>query len=147
MNSGRKNFIQGVATGILLCIIGAGAYFYVPSLFPKSAPRDVSLEKSLEWIRNKDIKTVVIKQENLELTDTQGEKFVAMIGESEQTRQMIFQAAKDTGTTIKIEPTSSGRGWFYLIQLLPLILLGMFAICTASLAILAYKALFNKRVD
>jgi len=64
MNNSRKNFIQGVLTGILLCLLGAGAYFYGPALLARKAqPREITFDKAMSWVQNKDIKNVVVKQE------------------------------------------------------------------------------------
>jgi len=83
----------------------------------------------------------------MELTDTQGEIFVVKLDSSDATRTAILAAARESGTAIKLEPASSGRGWIILMQFWPLAFLGMCAIATASLAILAWKALLNERVD
>jgi hypothetical protein len=94
----------------------------------------------------------------MELVDTQDEVFIVRIeagsdaqsgpfGGDDATRTAVFVAAGDSGTAIKLEPASSGYGWAMLIQFLPLIFPGLSFIATISLAILAYKALLNKRVD
>jgi hypothetical protein len=148
MNNNRKNFIQGVFTGILLCVLGAWAFFYGPSLLSqKGQPREISFDKAISWIQNKDIKEVVVKRDTLELTDTQGEIFVVHLDASDATLDAVISAARDSGTALKLEPPSSGYGWIVLVQLLPFAFLGLSFVATVSLAVLAYKALFNKRVD
>lgn len=144
MNSNRNNFVQGVITGVLLCLVGIGAWFYGPSLLRQADKRqEISLDTAISKIENKEIKEVLIRGEELELTDRLDAGFFTL-NSSEASRTRIFEAARDTETTIKIEPASTGSGWVVLIQFLPLVPLGMFAICTVSLAILAWKALSKK---
>lgn len=104
-------------------------------------------------INNKDFKEAFFKASQVEFTDTNGAKWITTI-DSDPFRESLLKSinefnAKNPTKTIKTteEPASSGAGWIYLTQFIPMIVLGMFAICTLSLAILAYKALFNKRVD
>lgn len=145
MNSNRNNFVQGVITGVLLCLVGIGAWFYGPSLLQQTDKRqEISLDTAISKIENKEIREVLIRGEQLELTDKQDAKFFTLHNSSEATEARIYKAALDTETKLKSEPASSGKGWMVLAQFLPLVLLGMFAICTVSLAILAWKALSKK---
>lgn len=148
MNNSRKIFIQGVLTGILLCFLGAGAYFYGPSMIPQKAPKaELSFDDALTKIKSKNIRNIDIRSESMELTGTDGDIYIVNLDASDATRNEILNIAKDSGTSIKLEPASSGYGWIMLIQFLPIVFLGLAFVATLSLGILAYKALFNKRVD
>jgi ATP-dependent Zn protease len=59
----------------------------------------------------------------LELVSKTNEKFTAKLDASDSTRDQIYAAANETGTTIKLEPASSGWGWLLLINALPFLLL------------------------
>jgi ATP-dependent Zn protease len=150
MENNRKSFILGVLAGILLCIAGGAAYFYLPSVLSQKPPaREISVDKAISWIQHEDIKEVNVKQETVELTDSSGDRFVVTIN-SEPSRELILRATQNSGVKLSVDGSSgqgSGRGWFFVIQFLPFIFLGLFTIATASLVVLAYKALFNKRVE
>jgi len=146
MNTSRKNFIQGVATGLVLCITGWAACVYLSSPKWENSPREITPENALVWIQNKEIKKIVVKRRSTELIDNSGERFEVPKYPGDGMEKVLLEAAHESNITITQEAAPSGNGWL-LVQFLPLILLGMFAICTVSLAIFAYKALFNKRVD
>jgi len=88
-------------------------------------PADLSFDAALMQIKNKDIKEAVIKQDSLELTNKNNppEKFSVKLDSGDATRAAIYDAAKETGTEIRLEPASSGWGWIVLINALPFLLL------------------------
>ena len=86
-------------------------------------PQELSFDTALTQIKNKDIKEAVIKQDLLELTNKSGEKLTAKLDSNDATRKEIYDAAKETGTTINLEPASQGWGWLVLINALPFLLL------------------------
>lgn len=146
MNNNRKNFIQGVLTGVLLCLVGAGAYFFGPSLITqKGQPTEVSFDDALTKIQSKTVKEALVRAEVLELTGNDGNIYIVRLDSSDATRTAILAAAKESGTSIKLEPASSGYGWIVLMQFWPIAFLGLSFVATLSLAILAYQALFDKK--
>jgi ATP-dependent Zn protease len=153
MNNNRKNFILGVLTGIFLCAAVVAAWFYLPSALSQKSPQELTIEQAITRINNKGFKEANFKQSEVEFIDADGKKWITSVG-SEPAREGLFRAVYDfnrsnTGATIKMSESSAstGYGWVFLIQFVPLIMLGLFTIATVSLAILAYKALFNKRVE
>ena len=86
-------------------------------------PTEVSFDQALTQIRDKQITEATIKQDVLELTTKSNDKISAKLDASDSTRDQIYAAAKETGTTIKLEPAASGWGWLVLINALPFLLL------------------------
>src|SRR5688572_29580125 len=86
-------------------------------------PRELSFDAALTQVRNKDIKSVTVKEDTLELTNKSDVKYIARLDKSDSTRDQIFAAAKETDTIINLEPASSGLGWLVLVNALPFILL------------------------
>jgi hypothetical protein len=153
MNSNRKNFILGVLTGIFLCAAAGAAWFYLPSAFSQKPPQDLAIDQAVTRINNKDFREANFKMSEVEFIDAGGAKWITAVG-SEPSREALLRAIGDfnrsnPGATIKTTESSAstGYGWVFLIQFAPLVMLGLLAIAAASLAILAYKALFNKRVE
>jgi cell division protease FtsH len=86
-------------------------------------PQDLSFDQALARIKNKEVTTAVVRQDMLELTTKGNEKFTSKLDASDATRDQIYAAANETGTTINLEPASSGWGWILLINALPFLLL------------------------
>jgi len=86
-------------------------------------PTEVSFDQALTRIRDKEVTEATIRQDVLELTTKSNDKISAKLDSSDSTRDQIYGAAKETGTTIKLEPASSGWGWLVLINALPFLLL------------------------
>lgn len=87
-------------------------------------PQELSFDKALTQIRNKDISEVTLKQDGLELiSKNNNEKFTAKLDSSDAPRESILKAADETGTKVNLEPAGSGWGWILLINALPFLLL------------------------
>ncbi len=86
-------------------------------------PQELSFDQAITRIKNKEITEAVVKQDVLELTTKANEKFTTKLDASDATRENILAAANETGTTIKLEPASTGWGWLVLINALPFLLL------------------------
>jgi cell division protease FtsH len=86
-------------------------------------PQDLSFDQALARIKNKEVTSAVVRQDMLELTTKGNEKFTSKLDASDATRDQIYAAANETGTTINLEPASSGWGWILLINALPFLLL------------------------
>jgi cell division protease FtsH len=87
------------------------------------SPQEKSFDQALMFIRNKEAQDVTVRQDTLEITTKGKEKYIAKLDASDSTRDQIFAAAKDTDTTVNLEPASSGWGWLVLINALPFLLL------------------------
>ncbi len=92
-------------------------------------PQELSLDQVNTRIENKEIKEAFFKQSQVELTDSNGNKFFATLG-SDATRESLIKQLKEfndknTSSVIKYneEPQSSGLFWIILIQALPFLLL------------------------
>ena len=92
-------------------------------------PQKLSLDQVKTRIENKDIKEVLFKQSQIELTDASGNKLYAELG-SDATRESLIKTINtfneaNSSSIIKYEeePTSSGWGWIVLINALPFLLL------------------------
>ncbi|MCW5948322.1 MAG: ATP-dependent zinc metalloprotease FtsH [Pyrinomonadaceae bacterium] len=91
--------------------------------------QELSFDKALAQIRSKEISSVFIKQDSLELTNQGGQKFVTKIDSSDAVKKQVLDAIdevnKEKPGSIQndIEQTSSGWGWLFLIQMLPFVLL------------------------
>jgi cell division protease FtsH len=88
-----------------------------------AGPKELSFDKAMTQIKNKEVTEATIRQDTLELVSKTNEKFIAKLDSSDSTRDQIYAAANETGTTIKLEPASSGWGWLLLINALPFLLL------------------------
>ncbi|CAA9417399.1 MAG: Cell division protein FtsH [uncultured Pyrinomonadaceae bacterium] len=89
-----------------------------------TAPKELSFDKATTLIKNKEASEVTVRQDTLELVSkANNEKFTAKLDSSDATREAILAAANETGTTIKLEPASTGWGWLLLINALPFLLL------------------------
>lgn len=153
MNNNRKNFILGVLTGIFLCVAGTAAYFYLPWMLSQKSPQELSIDQTITRINNKDFREANFKQSEVEFIDADGKKWITTVGSEVLQVRLIDEVddfnSRNPSAAIKMTllSGSTGYGWVFLAQFLPLIFLGLSTIATASLVILAYKALFNKRVE
>jgi len=86
-------------------------------------PTEVSFDRALTYIKNKEVQELTVRQDALEITTKGNEKFTAKLDASDSTRDQIYAAAKETDTKINLEQPSSGIGWLLLIQALPFLLL------------------------
>ncbi|MEP6945479.1 MAG: ATP-dependent zinc metalloprotease FtsH [Acidobacteriota bacterium] len=84
---------------------------------------ELSFDKGITQIKNKDIKEITVNQDTLELVDKNDAKSIVRLDTSDSTRDQIFAAAKDTDTKINLTPPSSGLGWILIVQALPFVLL------------------------
>ncbi len=86
-------------------------------------PKELSFDKALTYIKNKEVSDVTVRQDLLEMTTKNNEKFTANLDSSDSTRDQIYAAAKETDTKINLAPAASGWGWLLLINALPFLLL------------------------
>jgi cell division protease FtsH len=92
-------------------------------------PSELSYDEALTRIRNKDIAEVLIKQDSLELTNKDKEKFFTKLDASDATRTNLLgsidEINKEKPGSIKtnLEQSSSNWGWIVLINALPFLLL------------------------
>jgi cell division protease FtsH len=96
--------------------------WYIQSKQVKPAA-EISFDKALTLIKNKEAQELTVRQDSLELTTKGSEKLTAKLDASDSTRDQIYAAAKETDTKINLEQPSSGIGWLLLIQALPFLLL------------------------
>jgi len=153
MNNNRKNFILGILTGIFLCVAVWAAWFYLPSALSQKSPQELTIDQTVRRINRKEFKEALFKESQVEFIDIYDGKWITTV-DSDVSRRALLQEVSDfnaenPSAVIKTTESSgsTGQGWVFLIQFFPLILLGLLTIAAASLAILAYKALFNKRVE
>jgi cell division protease FtsH len=85
--------------------------------------QELSFDKAITQIKNKDIKEITVNTDTLELVDKGDVKWVTRLDGSEAARTQIFDAAAETDTKINLTQPSSGLGWLVLIQALPFVLL------------------------
>jgi cell division protease FtsH len=91
-------------------------------------PQKLSLDQVKTRIENKEIKEVLFKQSQIELTDANGNKLYAELG-SDATRESLvksieeFNKANNNSLKWDEEPTSTGYFWILLINALPFLLL------------------------
>ncbi|MGC2235135.1 MAG: ATP-dependent zinc metalloprotease FtsH [Pyrinomonadaceae bacterium] len=86
-------------------------------------PQELSFDKALTYIKNKEVTEAVVGQDTLELTTKSNEKFTTKLDSSDATRAEILKAANETDTKINLAPASSGYFWILLINALPFLLL------------------------
>ncbi len=90
-------------------------------------PQKLSLNEVKTRIENRDIKEVLIKQSQVELTDASGNKLYADVGEQSK-KSLIdtidnFNKANNNSLKWDEEPQSSNLFWIVIIQALPFLLL------------------------
>lgn len=110
---------------LLWLMIISSALLFVWFLQSKQTknPAELSFDKALTYIKNKEVTELVVRQDTLELTTKGSEKFTTKLDSSDATREAILKAANETETKINLEPASSGWGWLVLINALPFLLL------------------------
>ena len=116
---------------LLWLMIISSAMLFVWFLQSKQGknPSELSYDEALTRIRNKDIAEVLIKQDSLELTNKDKEKFFTKLDNSDATRADLLGEIKKVNDekqgSIKtnLEQSSSGWGWIVLINALPFLLL------------------------
>lgn len=116
---------------LLWLMIISSALLFVWFLQSKQTknPQELSLDQVVTRIDNKEVKEANFKQSQVELVDTNGNKFFANLG-SDPTRESLLASIKEynkinSSSPIKFneEPASSGWGWLVLINALPFLLL------------------------
>ncbi len=125
----------------IIKILG-GLFIFLATIFisiwffsPKTAPiNQISFESALSKISNKEVSSIIVRADSLELTIKSNEKFAVKIDSSDSTRDQIYAAAKNTETKIELEASSSGIGWSwilltFILNAIPLVLLtGIFGV-------------------
>lgn len=113
----------------LMIISSALLFVYFLQSKQEKNPKELSLDQVNTRIENKEVKEAFFKQSQVELTDSNGNKFFANLG-SDATRESLVKSinafnTKNTSSIIKYneEPSSSGWGWILLINALPFLLL------------------------
>ena len=92
----------------LVIISSAMAFAYFLQSNKEKNPQELSFTQALTQVRNKDIKEITLKQNVLELVDKNGVKFTANVDARDATSEIILKAADEAGTTVNLEPASSG---------------------------------------
>ena len=113
-----------------MIICGAVTVVWFLQTKQTKGPTELSFDKVLTTIRDKQGSELIIKADSLELTDKQGQKYITKLDASNATRDQIYAAAKETDLKITLEQASSGMGWLVLLQALPFLLLIGFLIFT-----------------
>lgn len=114
----------------LMIISSALLFVYFIQKTQTKASTELSFDQGLAQIRNKDIKEVYLKQTQAELTNKSDAKFFINLDTSDAPRESILKAADESGTTVKLEPASSGYFWILVMNALPFLLLVGFLIFT-----------------
>jgi cell division protease FtsH len=86
-------------------------------------PQELSYDIAATRIENKEVSEVLFKQDSVELTDKNKEKFFTKLDTSDAPREALLKSAKDAGTSVKFEQASNGLFWIVLINALPFLLL------------------------
>jgi cell division protease FtsH len=107
----------------LMIISSALLFVYFLQGRTTANPQEISYDRMLTQIRNKEASELNIKQSQIELVDKNQNKFITSLDSSDATREKILNAADETGTKVTLEPASSGFFWIILIQALPFLLL------------------------
>ncbi len=113
----------------LMIISSALLFFWFVQNKQAKPPTELSLDQVNTRIDNREIKEANFKQSQVDLTNSEGEKFFANLG-SDPTRESLLKTVKDyneknTGSPIKYseDPVSSGVFWLLLINALPFLML------------------------
>ncbi|MGI8670947.1 MAG: ATP-dependent zinc metalloprotease FtsH [Aridibacter sp.] len=117
--------------GLLWVVIISSALMFVWFLQSKQTanPEEISFDKALTYIQNKDISAAFIKQGQLELEDKNGKKYITAIDGSDSTKDVIYaninkiNAEKPNSIKTEMEQASSGWFWIVLLNALPFLLL------------------------
>ncbi len=100
------------------------------------AATELSFDKAVTRIANKDISKILVKPDSLELTNQSNEKFITKLDASDASRKVLLDAAgevnKEKAESIEInfEQASSGIFWVVLMNALPFLLLVGFLVFT-----------------
>ncbi|HRH44717.1 MAG TPA: hypothetical protein PKY82_23975 [Pyrinomonadaceae bacterium] len=113
----------------LMIISSALLFVYFIQRTQGKSPSELTVDKAITQIKNKEIQEVYLKPSQIELVDKSNNRFYTNIG-SDVTREAIYKAVDEvnnsgTSSSIKIteEPASSGYFWLLLINALPFLLL------------------------
>lgn len=107
--------MQGLFAGVLLCVVVYSAYIYLPGLLKEKHP-EISFEQALAKIKDRQISEVDIKPDELELTDQNSHILTVKIDLGDETRNRIYEAAKNTPVKINLESGSQFSFWFILVS-------------------------------
>ncbi len=118
MSSKAKQFLLW-----LMIISGSLVFVWFLQTKQTSNPEEISFDRALTQLRNKEITEATIRQSQLELVDKNKQKLFAQLDASDAPREAILKAADESGTKVNLEPASSGWGWILLINALPFLLL------------------------
>ncbi|MBA3334803.1 MAG: ATP-dependent zinc metalloprotease FtsH [Pyrinomonadaceae bacterium] len=86
-------------------------------------PQELSYDIASTRIENKEVSEVLFKQDSVELTDKNKDKFFTKLDTSDAPREALLKSAKDAGASVKFEQASNGLFWIVLINALPFLLL------------------------
>ena len=138
MNS--RNFAVVIACLLLFSSIVLSFVWLYPGKNGDS--KEVAFDEALAKIRSKEISEVLIKQDSLELTTRNKEKFFAKLDAGDAPRAKILDEIKKVNDekpqSIKtnLEQTSSGWGWIVVLNtLFPLLFFIMWGL---TLAVIVY---------
>ena len=113
----------------LMIISSALLFVYFIQRTQGKSPSELTVDKAITQIKNKEINEVYLRPSQIELVDKSNNRFYTNIG-SDVTREAIYKAVDEvnnsgTSSSIKIteEPASSGYFWLLLINALPFLLL------------------------
>lgn len=112
----------------LMIISSALLFVYFIQRTQGKSPAELTVDKAITQIKNKEIKEVYLKQSQIELVDQGNNKYFTNVG-SDVTREAIYKAVDEINlaapSSIKVteEPASSGYFWLLLINALPFLLL------------------------
>ncbi len=112
----------------LMIISSALLFVYFIQRTQGKSPQELTVDRAITSIKNKEIKEVFFKPSQIELLDSNGTKYFTNIG-SDVMREAIYKAVGEVNeaapSSIKTteEPASSGYFWILLINALPFLLL------------------------
>jgi cell division protease FtsH len=99
------------------------------------SPTELTVDRAITSIKNKEIKEAYFKSSQIELIDNNGKKYFTNIG-SDVMREAVYKTAGEVNeaspSSIKVteEPASSGFFWLFIINALPFLLLIGFLVFT-----------------
>ena len=120
----------------LMIISSAFLFVYFIQRTQSKNPQDLSYDKALTEIRNKEINEATVKSDSIELTDKSGNKFTTKLDGGDASKQMLLAAIDDVNknapNSIKtnLEQQTTSFFWIMLIQALPFLLLVGFLVFT-----------------
>jgi cell division protease FtsH len=117
-----------VSLWLMIISVALVLVWYLQSKQQKN-PQELAINDAVTRINNKDFKSAVFKQSQVEFKDTSGNLWVTTIG-SDPTREMLLKKISEfndanpgSPITANEEASSSGWGWLVLINALPFLLL------------------------